>query len=140
MADGVTIENGARPVDAGLVNYTHLIYGLHALSAAIGIFGSASIIGSFLLGVPSIIAVIMNYVRRADARGTWLESHFTWQIRTFWYAAGWVVAVTLVSIPLAVVLIGIGTFVAGMIALSFWIVYRVVRGWLALKEGRTMPV
>lgn len=140
MADGMTIEHGVRPVDSGLLNYTHVIYGLHALSAAIGIFGSASIIGSFLLGVPSIIAVIMNYVRRADARGTWLESHFTWQIRTFWYALGWVVAVTLVSIPLAVILIGIGTFVAGMIALSFWIVYRVVRGWLALKDGRPMPV
>lgn len=140
MADGVTIENGTRPVDAGLVSYTHVIYGLHALSAAIGLFGSASIIGSFLLGVPSIVAVIMNYVRRSDARGTWLESHFTWQIRTFWYAVGWVIAVTLVSIPLAVVLIGIGTFVLGMIAVSLWIVYRVVRGWLALKDGRPMPV
>ena len=63
-------------LDPGLVTYTHIIYGLHALSVLIGVTGPATVIGSFVFGLPSIIAVIMNYVRRSEARGTWLESHF----------------------------------------------------------------
>ena len=55
-----------------------------------GIFGAASVIGAFLVGWPSIIAVILNYVKRSDVAGTWLESHFRWQIRTFWFALLWV--------------------------------------------------
>jgi uncharacterized membrane protein len=141
MAQGMTIEHGASPVDAGLVRYTHIIYGLHALSAAIGIFGAASIVGSFVFGIPSIVAVIMNYVRRADVRGTYLESHFSWQIRTFWNALLWTVVVVVVSLPLILLLgLGIVTMVAGIFVIGLWIVYRVIRGWMALKEGRTMPV
>ncbi len=140
MADGITIEHGARPVDAGLVNYTHVIYGLHALSAAIGIFGAATVVGSFVFGIPSIVAVIMNYVRRADARGTYLESHFTWQIRTFWYAVLWTALVLLFSGPLMLVFVGFLTAAVGVFVIGLWIVYRVIRGWLALKDGRTMPV
>ena len=74
--------------DASLVRITHLVYGLHALGLALGAFGAASVLGSFLFGWPSIIAVIINYVKRGEARGTWLESHFDWQIRTFWFALG----------------------------------------------------
>jgi uncharacterized membrane protein len=140
MADGITIENGTRPVDGGLVNYTHVIYGLHALSAAIGIFGAATVVGSFVFGIPSIVAVIMNYVRRSDARGTYLESHFTWQIRTFWYALLMSALVVLMSLPLMLVVIGFFTAAAGVFVIGLWIVYRVVRGWLALKDGRPMPV
>jgi uncharacterized membrane protein len=140
MAQGMTIEHGASPVDAGLVRYTHIIYGLHALSAAIGIFGAASIVGSFVFGIPSIVAVIMNYVRRADARGTYLESHFTWQIRTFWWALALSVLVFVVSGPLMLILVGFVTAAVGIFVIGLWIVYRVVRGWLALNERRPMPV
>jgi uncharacterized membrane protein len=140
MVQGTTIEHGAAPVDAGLVRYTHIIYGLHALSAAIGIFGAASIVGAFVFGVPSIVAVIMNYVRRADVRGTYLESHFTWQIRTFWWALALSVLVFVVSGPLMLILVGFVTAAVGIFVIGLWIVYRVIRGWLALKERRTMPV
>ena len=75
--------------DPSLVRVAHLVYALHALGLAIGAFGAASVLGSFLFGWPSIIAVIINYVKRDEARGTWLESHFTWQIRTFWFALLW---------------------------------------------------
>jgi uncharacterized membrane protein len=136
MSNGVMIEHGQRPVDPGLVNYTHIIYGLHALSAAIGILGAASIVGSFIFGLPSIAAVIMNYLRRSDARGTYLESHFTWQIRTFWYALLWTVIVFVVSGPLMLVVVGFVTAAIGVFAIGVWIVYRVIRGWLALKDGR----
>ena len=73
-----------------LVSWTHVIYGLHALSLVSGIIGVATVVGAFLTGWPSIIAVILNYVKRGDVRGTWLESHFRWQIRTFWYGLFWV--------------------------------------------------
>jgi uncharacterized membrane protein len=70
--------------DRGLVTVTHVVYALHALSLVIGAFDAAGIVGAFLFGWPSIIAVIINYVKRGEAKGTWLESHFAWQIRTFW--------------------------------------------------------
>ena len=69
-----------------LVRTTHIVYGLHALGLVLGAFGAASIVGSFLFGWPSIIAVIINYVKRSEVRGSWLDSHFSWQIRTFWFA------------------------------------------------------
>jgi uncharacterized membrane protein len=140
MAEGVTIEAGERAVDPGLVRYTHIIYGLHALSAAIGILGSATVVGSFIFGLPSIAAVIMNYVRRSETVGTYLESHFRWQIRTFWYALLWSVLLFLFSGPLMLILVGFFTLAVGVIVIGLWIVYRVVRGWLALNERRPMPV
>ena len=73
-----------------LVTLTHLIYGLHALSLVAVIFLLAPVMGALLLGCPSLIAVILNYMKRSDVRGTWLESHFRWQIRTFWYGLLWV--------------------------------------------------
>jgi uncharacterized membrane protein len=124
---------------SSLVRTAHLVYALHALGLALGAFGAASVLGSFLFGWPSIIAVIINYVKRSEARGTWLESHFTWQIRTFWFAFGWAVLVALVSIPLALILVGIGTWVAGMFLLGIWAIYRVTRGWLRLKDRQPMP-
>jgi uncharacterized membrane protein len=121
-----------------LVQITHLVYALHALGLAIGAFGAASVLGSFLFGWPSIIAVIINYVKRSDVRGTWLESHFTWQIRTFWFALLWAVVVAVVSFPLAFILVGIGTWVAGMFVLGVWAIYRIARGWLRLKDHQPM--
>ncbi len=127
--------------DSGLVTVTHVVYALHALSLVIGTFGAPTIVGAFVFGWPSIIAVIINYVKRSEARGTWLESHFTWQIRTFWYALLWAFLVVLVSVPL-VFLFGLGFFTmfAGLFVLGLWAIYRIARGWLALKDARTLPV
>ena len=122
-----------------LVRTTHIVYALHALGLAIGAFGAASVIGSFLFGWPSIIAVIVNYIYRRDARGTWLESHFDWQIRTFWFASAWAALVALVSIPLTLLIIGFGTWVLGMLVLAIWAIYRVARGWLRLNAHQPMP-
>ena len=119
-----------------LYTWTQGIYALHAFSLVIGIIGAASIIGSFLIGWPSIIAVILNYVKRGEARGTWLESHFTWQIRTFWYGLLWVALCGL----FVLMTLGIGLIVAWipLAFVSVWFVYRIVRGWMALREGRAM--
>lgn len=127
---------GLRIPDASLVTYTHIVYALHALSVAVGVLGSASVVGAFLLGLPSLIAVVMNYIRQSDAKGTFLESHFRWQIRTFWGAMGMLAIVTVISLPLMIVIIGFPLFVLGVFAIGVWIAYRVVRGWLALRDQR----
>jgi uncharacterized membrane protein len=123
-----------------LINTLHLIYGLHTLGLAIGAFGAASVLGSFLFGWPSIIAVIISYIKRGEARGTWLESHFAWAIRTFWFALAWAVLVALVSVPLMAVLVGFATWAVGLFVLGIWAVYRIARGWLRLNERQAMPV
>jgi uncharacterized membrane protein len=119
-----------------LYDWTQIIYGLHALSLVTGILGAASVVGAFLIGWPSIIAVIMNYIKRSDARGTWLESHFRWQIRTFWFGLIWAVLCGL----FVVLTLGIGLIVVWIPLgiLTLWFIYRVARGWLALREHKPM--
>ena len=135
----MTDTTATRPVDPSLVSYTHWMYALHALAAVIGISTAAFIATAFVFSIPSIIAVIMNYVKRDDVRGTWLDSHFSWQLRTFWWAALWIVVVFVLSAPL-VLLLGLGliTMWIGISLVGLWILYRVVRGWLALKDGRAV--
>ena len=125
--------------DQSLITVTQLTYALHALGLAIGAFGTASVVGTFLVGWPSIIAVIINYVKRSDARGTWLESHFTWQIRTFWFAMLWAAVVIIVGTLLAIVLIGIAIWIVGLFALGIWAIYRIVRGWMRLSNRLPVP-
>lgn len=139
MTEGQTFEatSGQRVPDAALVQYTHIIYGLHTLSILIGLLSSASIAGKFVFGLPSIIAVIMNYVRRSDARGSYLESHFDWQIRTFWTAFAVLAVALVVSLPLVLAFgLGIVTFAIAAGLTGLWVIYRVAKGWLALRDGK----
>jgi len=134
----------SNPTHAGtvisdsLVTWTQVIYALHAFSILTGIVGTATVVGAFLTGWPSIIAVILNYVKRGEVRGTWLESHFRWQIRTFWFGLLWV------SLCIAFVIgtLGIGIIVAWIpfIFVTFWFIYRVVRGWMTLSDRRPMLI
>jgi len=130
---------GSAQPAPGLVNTAHLVYALHAVSLVIGAFGAATVLGSFLFGWPSIIAVILNYVYRNEAQGTWVEGHFRWQIRTFWFALAWVILIGLASLPLTLVLVGFGTMAIGFFALGVWAIYRIARGWLRLKDHQPMP-
>jgi len=99
---------------ASLKNVTMVVYALQALS--------------FIWGLPAVVALVINYVKRDDARGTLYESHFTWQIRSFWWGLLWVA----IGGVLAVVLVGfVVLFVAWV-----WMIYRVVKGWLKLTEGQ----
>jgi uncharacterized membrane protein len=121
---------------SSLVSWTQAIYALHAFSLLTGILGTATVVGAFLTGWPSIIAVIMNYIRRDAARGSWIESHFRWQIRTFWFGLLWI------SLCLAFIAVtfGIGIIIAWlpMALVSIWFIYRIARGWMALRDGRPM--
>jgi uncharacterized membrane protein len=131
--DGEIVRSGNLE---GSKAWCHIMYGLHALSALSGILTSATIIGAFVFGWPSIIAVIINYVTRGNVRGTWLESHWRWQLRSFWYAALWLLVaglltITLIGIPFAWIVIALT---------GLWVLYRVIRGWIALTERRVMPL
>ncbi len=133
----MTDAAATRTVEPSLVSYTHWMYALHALSALMGVFSAATVVGQFVFGIPSIIAVIMNYLKRGEVRGTWLDSHFGWQLRTFWYALLWFVLIGLFSAPLVLLLgLGIVTWIIGAFVVGIWIVYRVARGWLRLRDGQ----
>jgi len=122
MADEFRFEeSGPAAPDAGrdeaaLVRLATIVYALQA--------------ASFFVGLTLFAAVIVNYVRRDDAHGTWLESHFRWQIRTFWFTLLWTVIGGLTALFL------VGWFILGAVAL--WLIYRIVKGWLLLSEKRPL--
>jgi uncharacterized membrane protein len=117
------------------VTLTHVLYGLHGFSALMGALGPAFIVTAFLTGWPSIVAVIVNYAKRGDVRGTWLDSHFSWQLRTFWWAALWVLVAGLLILTVA------GIPLAWLLAtlLGLWVLYRILRGWIRLVNGEPAP-
>ena len=82
----------------------------------------------FFVGLTWIVAVVINYVKRDDVSGSWLESHFSWQIRTFWWGLLWAV----VGGILALVVVGFAVLFADAV----WIIYRIVKGWLNLSENK----
>ncbi|WP_306605605.1 hypothetical protein [Azonexus sp.] len=125
-----------QTVRPSLINLTHVIYGLHAIAVLVGVTSSATVAGGFVFGLPSLLAVFLNYLKRSEVRGTWLESHFRWQIRTFWFTLLWLgvyglFVITIIGIPIAFLLI---------LVLGIWVAYRVIRGWLALAKSRALVI
>jgi uncharacterized membrane protein len=116
----------------GLVTLAHVIYALHAFSAVTGMVSAALVVTAFLTGWPSIIAVILNYVKRSEVRGTWLDTHFSWQIRTFWWSLLWMALGGL----LAITIIGLVIAYPLWIVTWLWALYRVIKGWLRLSEAK----
>jgi uncharacterized membrane protein len=118
-----------------MVQLTYLIYGLHLFSAINGVLTSAFVVTAFLSGWPSILAVLLNYIKRESTRDTYLESHFRWQIRTFWFALLWLVigailVITIIGIPLAWILV---------VVIGLWVLYRMGRGVARLMNQQAMP-
>jgi uncharacterized membrane protein len=134
--NGIEAATGLPDPPDGLVRLTHIIYALHAFTVVTGIVTSAFIVTAFLTGWPSIIAVILNYARRGEARGTFLETHFRWQIHTFWLALLWV----LMAFSLIFTFIGIPVGVLILVGTGLWVLYRIVRGWLRLNDRQPMPI
>ena len=124
---------GAEPMPS-VVTVANIVYALHTFAIVVGIAGTATVIGSFIGSVPSIVAVILNYVKRGDARGTWAESHYRWQIRTFWFAVLWFAIAWLLIVTVLGALVGIPI----LAVVTVWLIYRIVRGWLRLRDKRPM--
>ena len=121
-----TIESHQPPATGALVAY--ILFGIAALVGFAG-HGFLSLVG--------IVGVILAYVSRGDARGTWVESHLTWLIRTFWWSLLWnvlggvvVVGTLFLGYPIAWVI---------WVATAIWVIYRVVRGFLLFNDRRPMP-
>lgn len=117
MNDVVPTAGGPTPL-ASLRQLTLVCYILYALSP--------------FMGFTALVAVIINYVKRDEARGTLYESHFTWQIRTFWWGLLWA------SLGMLTVFFGVGVVI--LIANSVWVIYRIVKGFLNWNDGKPMPL
>ena len=85
---------------------------------------------SLLVGITSIVAIVLNYIKKDEVAGTLLESHFRWQIRTFWFGLLWGV----IGAILCLILIGFAILFADFV----WFVYRIAKGWLNLHENKPM--
>jgi uncharacterized membrane protein len=114
--------------------WCHVMYGLHAVSALGGLLTSATIIGAFITGWPSLIAVVINYATRSRVTASWLESHWRWQLRTFWFAVLWAV----VALFLFFSVLGIPFALAVVVGTGLWVLYRVGRGWLVLLDRKAI--
>jgi uncharacterized membrane protein len=117
----VVIPNGAARNGDSLRTLTHILYGLHTLSF-------------FSAGIFSVIALIVNYVKRDDLPNDFYRSHFRWQARSFWFTLGWL----LLTSPLWALFVFPGW--AAWSAIGLWYLYRFLRGWWNFNDGRTMPV
>ena len=100
---------------AGLKTITQVVYGLQALS--------------FAFGVTALIGLVINYIKREDVAGTLYQSHFDWQIRTFWWGLVW-------SVLGFVLMLAFGLGLIVLFVAWVWAIYRVVKGWLKLTEGK----
>jgi uncharacterized membrane protein len=122
-----------EPVHSALVA-AHVVYALHTFAIVIGIAGTATVIGGFVGSLPSIVAVVINYIKRGGARDTWAESHFRWQIRTFWYALLWLI----IAVALILTLVGAPVGLGLLVIVTAWLIYRIARGWLRLLDRQPM--
>jgi uncharacterized membrane protein len=121
---------------SGLIMITMVIYGLHFFSALGGVLSPAFIITAFVTGWPSVIAVLLSYLNCDNAEGTYLESHYTWVIRTFWLALIWLIVsgifiITFFGLP-------VGVFI--LLFTGAWVMYRIIRGVLALLSEKPVPI
>jgi uncharacterized membrane protein len=134
MNEQLPLSNTPPQPRDSTITTAHAVYALHSLSVLIGATSIVTIAGAFVFGIPSIIAVILNYANQGNARGTWVESHFRWQIRTFWFALLWAVIAALLFVTI------IGIFFAWLVAVvaGLWVIYRIVRGWIALANRETV--
>lgn len=129
-------SSAAPEPTTSLVSLTYIIYALHLFSAVTGVISSAFIVTAFLTGWPSLLAIVLSYIKQSETQGTYLASHFTWQIRTFWFSFMWlmiagILFVTLIGIPLAIFIV---------IIVGLWLMYRIIRGLLRLSNAQAMPL
>ena len=129
-----TVISGNPPITATL-----LAYALFGVGAVVGLLSSGFPVIAPLMGLIGIAGVIIAYVKRDDARGTWVASHLRWLIRTFWYSLLWAAIGWIVLLLLGLILIGIPLAILIWAAASIWVIYRVIRGYLLFNQSRPVP-
>ena len=133
-APNTSTAAGDPPVSGGL-----LAYALFGTAAVIALVSSGIHFVAPLMGLVGIAGLIVAYVKRDDARGTWVASHLTWLIRTFWYSFLWGVVGAIVLVVLGIILIGIPIALLIWAVASIWVIYRVIRGYLLFKDSKPVP-
>ncbi|HET7261826.1 MAG TPA: hypothetical protein VFK60_08405 [Casimicrobiaceae bacterium] len=126
----------ARPVPTGAAL---VVYALFAVAAVIGVASHGFPLFAPLFGLVGLIAIVIAYVKRGEAAGTWLASHFRWLIRTFWWSLLWALIGGLVLVTLGLVLIGIPIAFAIWAVDTIWVIYRVIRGYLLFHSSQPVP-
>jgi len=121
------------------ITATLLAYALFAVGAVVGLLSSGFPVIAPLMGLIGIAGVVIAYVKRDDARGTWVASHLRWLIRTFWYSLLWAAIGWIVLLVLGLILIGIPLAILIWAAASIWVIYRVIRGYLLFNQSRPIP-
>jgi uncharacterized membrane protein len=115
----------AAPVARDLASdkrLTQILYLLHALAP-------------FTAWLLAVIAIILGMARRDDVRGTFLDSHFSWLSRTFWWGLLWIAICAVITGVLILIIIGWPIAWLPFTLLFFWYLYRVIKGWLRLNDG-----
>ena len=128
------VAAGSPPLSAAL-----LAYALFGTAAVIALVSSGLPTVAPLMGLVGIAGLIVAYVKRGDAQGTWVASHFSWLIRTFWFSFLWGVVGAVVLVVLGIILIGIPIALLIWAVASIWVMYRVIRGYLLFKESKPVP-
>jgi uncharacterized membrane protein len=129
------LESQISAPSPSLISTTLLVYALFGVADVVALVSSGFPLIAPLMGLIGIIALVLAYVKRGEAQGTWLASHYSWLIRTFWFSALWgfiggVVFLTLIGIPIAFVI---------WVATTVWVIYRLIRGFVLFKESRPIP-
>src|SRR5664279_3380081 len=132
------ITTAATP-SSSLISMTLIVYALFGVGAISALASSGFPLIAPLMGVIGIVAVILAYIKRDEAAGTWLQSHYRWLIRTFWYSFVWGLVGGLILITLGLVLIGIPIAFAIWILTTIWVIYRLLRGFLLFNESKPVP-
>ena len=133
----------APPAPQAPVGGALLAYALFGVSALVGLLSSGLHVTAPLIGVIGIAGVIVAYVKRDDAAGTWVASHLRWLIRTFWFSVLWGAITWLIGwfvmITLGWLLIGMPIAFLIWAITPIWVIYRVIRGYLLFNDSKPIP-
>ena len=141
MVDNATAPGSAAPgaPSSSLVSTTLLVYALFGVAAVVGLVSSGFPLIAPLIGIVGIVGIILAYVKRSEAAGTWLESHYRWLIRTFWFSLLWGAIGAVVFVLLLIVVIGVFIGYLIWVATTIWVLYRLVRGYTLFNESKPVP-
>ncbi len=131
------VANGAP--SPALISMTLVIYALFGVAAVAGLASSGFPLIAPLMGIVGIIAIILAYVKRGDAAGTWLASHYRWLIRTFWFSLLWGIVGAVIFVVFAIILIGLVVGYAIWVATTIWVLYRLIRGYVLFNASQPVP-
>jgi len=122
-----------------LISMTLLVYALFGVAAVVGLVSSGFPLIAPLTGIVGIVAIILAYVKRGEATGTWLESHYRWLIRTFWFSLLWGAIGAVIFVLLLIIVIGVFIGYLIWVATTIWVMYRLVRGYMLFSESKPIP-